>query len=435
MKAEVVVIGGGMAGITAALKLENKGMDVVLAKKSTGATFFSSGAIDVAGYYPLAQESYYKSPKDCINDIIKLNPNHPYSKMGGMGNIESYYKEWKEMIGEEYKLKGSLDKNIRLINFSGTIKPSNLAPNSIYEGDLNNLDGKSLGLVAIEGFPDFNSKYCAKSLVNTISYLDDVEINKVSNYMIKLDYLSDINNLHSLTIAQSLEIEKNLSNFMDTIKTNDDLLKHDVIAFPPILGLMNSSEIIEKIKESLHIEIIELLSYPPSVPGFRLESHLAKLAIDMGIKVLGDTDITSFTSEGRRIKSVSGRYGKYKGLNIEADDFILATGKYIGGGLKEENNFIKESLFNLPIFNELGNPASYNPLQKMFKPNVLPKDGQPFLTIGIKVNDEFQPINEKKQVVFENLKAAGLVLSGYNYVSEKNGLGVAFLTGMAVGGK
>ena len=165
-----------------------------------------------------------------------------------------------------------------------------------------------------------------------------------------------------------------------------------------------------------------------------MESHLAKLAIEKGVRILGDADIKNFKQDGNRLKSVNGRYGKYKDLTIEADDFILTTGKFIGGGIKEENNFIKESLFNLPIFNEMGNPASFDPLQKMFKPQVLPKDGHPFLSAGIKVNDDFKPVNEKNEIVFENLKAAGLILSGYNYVSEKNGLGVAFLTGMEVGG-
>ena len=130
-----------------------------------------------------------------------------------------------------------------------------------------------MGLIGIEGFPDFNSKYCAKSLINTISYLNDVNINKISNYTLKLDYLSDINNLHSLTIAQSLEIEKNLSNFIKSIKANADMQKHDVLAFPPILGLMSSDEIIKEIEESLQIEIIELLSYPPSVPGMSVDQQ------------------------------------------------------------------------------------------------------------------------------------------------------------------
>ncbi|NHI93754.1 MAG: anaerobic glycerol-3-phosphate dehydrogenase subunit B [Candidatus Lokiarchaeota archaeon] len=434
MMADVVVIGCGLAGLSAALKLNSRNKDVILVKKSTGATFFSSGAIDVAGYYPMARDAYYDSPKECIKDIKKLNTNHPYSKLGDITKIESLYNEWLKLINEEYKLKGSFDKNIQLINFTGTIKPSNLAAPPIYNGNLKNLNGKSLALLGIVGFPDFNPKYCQKSLENILSYLNKYELKSISHFHVNLDKLSEINNLHSMTLAQYLETEENLNIFIKNIKADAEILKYDVLAFPSILGVMNSDKIVQKLKESLKIEVIELLSYPPSVPGYRLQSHLEKLAIKKGIKLLEDLEITNFQSKNNELKSVNGKYGKYKELSIEANEFILATGKYIGGGIKEEKNFIKEGLFNLPIFDEFGRPALFEPLQKMFKPKVLPKEGQPFLSVGIKINDSFKPIDSKNQVIFENLKAAGLILSGYNYVSEKNGLGVAFLTGMAAGG-
>ena len=127
MNADAIVIGGGMAGYSAAIKLKYDNKKVILAKKSTGATFFSSGAIDLAGYNPMVRDAYYESALTCISDIIKTNPNHPYAKFENADKIKSLYNEWKTLFQEYLQLKGSLEKNILLINYSGTVKPSNLA--------------------------------------------------------------------------------------------------------------------------------------------------------------------------------------------------------------------------------------------------------------------------------------------------------------------
>ncbi|MHA1783637.1 MAG: anaerobic glycerol-3-phosphate dehydrogenase subunit GlpB [Candidatus Helarchaeota archaeon] len=435
MKADVVVIGGGIAGFSAAFKSKNDNNSVILVKKSTGATFFSSGAIDVASYYPRARNTYYDSPKDCIEDILRLNPNHPYSKIGSLNEIGRFYNEWKDLFVQDFQLKGSLDHNVHLINFSGTVKPSNLATEQIYDGNIYDLNEKSLALIGFEGYPDFNPKYCARSLENTLSYLKDINVKKISHFSIVLDKLSEIGNLHSIVIAQNLEKEEILQKVVETLKSNSELMSHDVLAFPPLLGLLKFKNVREKMKNALNKEVIEILSYPPSVPGYRLQFYLEQKAQERGINVLQDLEIMSFKHYNDKITSIKGKYGKFKQLELEANEFILATGKFIGGGIKEEKNFIRESIFNLPIFDELGRFASFEPLQKMFNEKVLPKEGQPFLSVGVKVNQDFQPVDARNEIIFKNLRAAGQVLSGYNYVSEKNGLGVAFLTGMAAGGK
>ncbi len=435
MNADVIVIGGGMAGYSSALKLKKRNNHVILVKKSTGATFFSSGAIDLAGYYPLTNNTYYDSPITCINDIRKTNQNHPYSKFKSIDEIKSLYNEWKSIFQSDFQLKGSLNKNILLINFSGTVKPSNLAGNQIYDGNLNTINGKSLALIGINGFPFFDSKYCSKSLKNTLTYLEGMELNKISNFSIELPDLSEIGNLLSINVAKYLENEQNLSNFIKIIKSNSEILSHDVLAFPPILGLLDFKNVLKKLQESLGKEIIEILSYPPSVPGFRLQSTLEKKARELGVEIVNNMEIINFESKNIEITGLIGKYGKYRDMRLEAENFILATGKFIGNGIKGNKEYIKEKLFDLPIFDEFGNPSYNIPLQKMYKPKVLPRGGQPFLSLGIKINENFIPIDEKNQILYENLKAAGQVLSGYNYVSEKNGLGIALLTGMAAGGK
>ncbi|MEE8566641.1 MAG: FAD-binding protein, partial [Candidatus Bipolaricaulota bacterium] len=52
LEADIVVIGGGMAGLVAGIRATEEGMRTVLLRKGQSATAYSSGAIDVIGYLP-----------------------------------------------------------------------------------------------------------------------------------------------------------------------------------------------------------------------------------------------------------------------------------------------------------------------------------------------------------------------------------------------
>ena len=47
---DVLVIGGGMAGLVAGISAAESGASVLVVRKGEGATTMSSGAIDIAGY-------------------------------------------------------------------------------------------------------------------------------------------------------------------------------------------------------------------------------------------------------------------------------------------------------------------------------------------------------------------------------------------------
>jgi glycerol-3-phosphate dehydrogenase subunit B len=51
----------------------------------------------------------------------------------------------------------------------------------------------------------------------------------------------------------------------------------------------------------------------------------------------------------------------------------------------------------------------------------------------VRTDDTLRPLDASGSVEFENLRAAGSVLGGYDFAAEKSGSGVSIATGHAAG--
>ena len=81
LETDLLVIGGGMAGLVAGTVAVESGLKTVLLRKGQSATSYSSGAIDVIGYLPEASEPFI-TPEEGLTAIAGLYPLHPYSIIG-----------------------------------------------------------------------------------------------------------------------------------------------------------------------------------------------------------------------------------------------------------------------------------------------------------------------------------------------------------------
>ena len=72
---DVVVVGTGLAGLTAAVRLAESGARVLVLAKGVGATHLSGGTIDVLGYAPERVER----PADALPGFLAEHPGHPYA--------------------------------------------------------------------------------------------------------------------------------------------------------------------------------------------------------------------------------------------------------------------------------------------------------------------------------------------------------------------
>jgi anaerobic glycerol-3-phosphate dehydrogenase len=158
----------------------------------------------------------------------------------------------------------------------------------------------------------------------------------------------------------------------------------------------------------------ELLASPPSPHGWRLQQ-----AIGLGA-LRGE--ISGFQVEGGRIVAA-----RTADRSIRAQAFVLATGHYIGGGLRKDAA-TAEPLRGLGVFHD-GRAVSTMGTRLQHIDYLEP--AQEFRA-GLATDERLHPLDGSGVAPYENLFAAGAVLGGYEY-GGPCGFGVPILTGWLAG--
>jgi len=118
---------------------------------------------------------------------------------------------------------------------------------------------------------------------------------------------------------------------------------------------------------------------------------------DGGVFLLGDTAVSGEISDGRLLKIYTEKLGS---TALEADEFILATGRFFSGGLSSDMNSVFEPLLGLDVFFEADPSLWFN--ADFF-------EDQPFSHFGVKTDPSGHPF--KDGVVVSNLTVVGDILA------------------------
>ncbi len=440
IEADLVIIGGGMAGLVAGTQAAEQGLDTVLLRKGQSATAYSSGAIDVIGYLPEASDPF-TFPEEGLFALSRLYPLHPYSVIGYDERIEpekildtiiqrtSETVSWLKthLEGTLAPVMGDFDSNIHPITMLGTTKPTCLIQKTMNHGDLNENDEAVLLFVGISGYADFNASAVAQT------YLEDRLATggtprKVGHCIVKIAPFGKSYNLSSIEIARHLDHENAIEELAKQLKPHIEQVGATHIAFPPILGVRNAPDNVAKLEELTGTTVFELLGFPPSIPGQRLQKSLEAIFVKAGGRMLIGTEAKSYERDGSILKSIIASTPRRE-IKISGKAFLLATGKYIGGGISGTESGLRETVFNLmPVTGDYHSAKDIIPSRSTNKLAISPL-GQPIQMCGLSVDPRFRPVTEDGLEWAENLFAAGAVLAGYNYAIEKSGLGVAAVSG------
>jgi len=442
ISADLLVIGGGMAGLVAGTIATEHGLETVLLRKGQSATAFSSGAVDVIGYLPEATAPF-TNPEEGLAAIAGLYPLHPYSVVGYgedvspeqvVNAIISRTKRSIDWLREKLSktlvpLVGDFSSNIYPITVLGTTKPTCLIQQTMDQGDLEENEDCTLLFAGIKGFPDFNAATAAKT------YLEDrvalsLPPRRVAHCDIQITPFGRPHNISPIEIARHLDHEDGLEEFATQLKHQTERVGATHVAIPPILGLRNAVSNQTKLKGLLSAHVFELLGFPPSIPGLRLQLALEQIFLETGGKLLVGHEAISYSLQNGVVESVLAKAPK-RAIGINAKTIILASGKFIGGGLTGDVHGIHETVFGLMTVTGSYHSAENILPSRATNRMVLTPEGHPVYSTGLTVDPNFRPIQEDGTEWARNLFAAGSILGGYNYSVEKSGLGVALSTGFS----
>ncbi len=442
LEADLVVIGGGMSGLIAGTIAAEAGLDTILLRKGQSATAYSSGAIDVIGYLPEASEPFI-SPEEGLFALSRLYPLHPYNVLGYDKRIESE-KIVENIVGRTKDtvtwlkthldgtiapLLGDFESNMQPITILGTTKPTCLIQKTMHNGDVHDREDSVLLFVGIMGYADFNPSTAAKT------YLEDRMAavgppRKVGHCMVQVMPFGKPYNLSSIELARHLDHEGSIENLAEQLKEHIEQIGATHVAVPPVLGLQDALKNKEKLEHLTGTTVFELLGFPPSIPGQRLQRALETIFTTAGGKMLLGHEATSYLKVADSLKSITATSPRRE-IKIDAKAFVLATGKYIGGGIAGDEKGLRETVFNLkPVTGDYHSAMEIVPSRFTSRLSISPT-GQPIQSCGLSVDPRFRPVNEDGIEWAKNLFAAGAVIAGYNYSVEKSGLGVAATSGFS----
>jgi glycerol-3-phosphate dehydrogenase subunit B len=397
MSYDTVVVGAGLAGLTAAVRLAEQGRRVAVVARGVGATHLAPASIDVLGYSGAQRVARPAAA------LAELPPEHPYSRVGVRGVAASI--EWLKGLGGYV---GGLDENMLLPTAVGVAKPSAVVPESFAAGDLR-YRGRFV-FVGFRGLKDFYPTYLAENVARSGVEARALELVRAPGPG------ADLN---ALSLAR--EFDRPAFRAWVARELRGKLEPDERVGFPAVLGL--APDAWRELQDALERPVFEVPTLPPSVSGLRLFERLKeRLRVAGGRLVVGDRVVRGEVA-GRRLESVLAE-GAARPLAFRARSFVLTTGGFASGGLELDSyGHVRETALDLPV---AGSPKRG---ERPFLPGYF--DDHPIARAGLAVDELLRPVDAEGRPFAENLHAAGAILAGAVPWREQSGNGIALATGYA----
>ena len=407
---DTVVIGAGLAGLTAALRLAEEGQRVAVLAKGVGATHLSPGTVDVLGYV----DGPVESPAQALPDFAAANPEHPYRRLP-VELVRASLDWFKARLGD-HGYSGGLDENFLVPTAVGVAKPTALLPETMAAGDLRR--GGRFVFVGLRGLKDFYPAYLADNLARAPVPGGAEIFTRVVELEPPLGSAGDVS---GLGFAQRFE----QPDFRESVLVELDryLVPGEIVGFPAVLGVGRAREVWHELETRLGHRVFEVPTLPPSVQGVRLyETMTTALRRQGGRLVVGST-VTGASTNASRLEGVVAKTAG-RPLTYRARSFVLATGGFASGGLQlDSSGQVRETVFDLPL---AGVPG---PKQPPFEQGYFAEHAMS--RAGIAVDEGMRPVDGKGAVPYENVHAVGATLGGAVPWREASGNGLSLASGYA----
>ena len=397
MHYDLIVIGMGLSGLMAAKTAAEAGQKVLIVGRGMGSLCLFSNTVDVLGQLPKTIKM-----RDGLSLWVKDHLEHPYSKVG-LIRIEEAFSSFLSLFPPPYSFQTMEDMNSLLPTGVGTLRPTYLFPMTMVGGIFP--DERHILVVGFKGFKDFYAHYVA----------DHLNCRGITLSPSDASY-------HELTATSLVRLMEKKS-FRENIgkEVKKQLHGETRIGFPALLGLQNPIQVKEDFEKIIGAEVFEIPTLPPSIPGMRIFNRFKEWLVQKGITFLLGYSVSKATLKGKKCIGIEVTHPPVT-TSYSGDRYILATGRFIGGGLNADTEKIFEPIFNLPVHQPESREDWYG---KSFFTGLCHAIHQ----AGILIESSFCPIDERGNRILENVWVAGSILAHHHCVDEKSREGIEISTG------
>jgi glycerol-3-phosphate dehydrogenase subunit B len=404
---DCVVVGAGLAGMTAAVRIAESGRRCVVLAKGVGSLYLGGATIDFLGYSrgPVA------NPRAELSAFRDANPGHPYNHVSD-SHIEQSI-DW--LKGRAEGLVGDLSENMLIPTALGVPKPSGVVPESIATGDM-----RSGGRILLVGFGSLKDFYPRLAADNLQASLGDVTAHGVE-IDVAPDNEPDVTGIRYGRAFDDAEFRKEVIRAL-----GDRLDGAERVGFPAVLGVRDAHTVWVEVQDALGLPVFEIPTLPPSIPGIRIFEHLKKRLRSAGGRLILNNTVVGAGTSSKRVRELVADSGSGR-VVCETNAVVLATGGVASGGIVMDSSWkVSEPTLDLPV---AGVPEAAN---RRFDPDYF--EDQPVSGAGVATDELLRPVDATGAVVYENVFVAGATLAGGRPWHEKSGNGISLATGWAAAG-
>lgn len=415
---DVIVAGGGLSGLAAAVFAARAGKRTLLITRGSGVLAIGGGSIDVLGYRP--DGTPLTSPFDGFDS---LPPRHPY-RIVGKETVRQALADFLLLSEEEgfpYQQKG--DANIRIATGLGTTKPSFLVPPTLSMHGV--AEAQMVFVAGIAELKDFSPLLIARGLAarRTFAGKHLVPVSLPCPFSLQRD-------LSTLDLARYLDTKEGLRWLIQSLNhaLSTQTKGPSTVLLPPLLGTSADARVHSAVESATGLSVNEIVTLPPAVTGLRLHAMLLRLLKKYNVDLIEQSSVTGSVIENGRCTALvttnDGRERRYPGRA-----FIIATGGILNEGFVTTTERAWEPIFNL----ELPNPSSPDwslpqayPVHDSASDDATKSHG--FALLGPAVDNQLRPLAPDGTLLCTNVFLIGKTLGGYDHATEKSGNGVALAT-------
>jgi glycerol-3-phosphate dehydrogenase subunit B len=402
--ADLAVIGTGIAGCAASIFARDLGLKVAQIGHS-GAMAYTTGYLDLLG---VLDGQVLDDPWSGLDTLRNTEARHPMARMAN-DDILTAFDRFVEVLGEMglgYTAPGN--RNLSALLPFGTVKPTLSLPITMQAGSDALLKCAPALIIDFEGLQGFSATEFCTNMASSWPGLRPARL---------LFPGLEARPVFPEVMARTLETPTAQEQLADLIRSL--LNGTETVGLPAILGLQAPDRVRARIEQLTGATIFEIPTIPPGVPGIRLREAFERELPRRGVLLEPQNKVSGATLKPTGVDLTV--QGALDDLRIDASAAVIASGRFLSGGLKSDRHRVKETVLDLPVHQP-------DTRDGWFSADYLDPAGHPVNKAGIEIDAAFRPLGLDGAPASDRLFAAGVVLARQDWVRQRCGAGLAIAT-------